>query len=66
IDPTDQDALDAWMEDFNARPRSERDRVMGPAADRMLAGAAPRSGGRGAPKRGKRKAAKAARRRNRR
>jgi len=31
VEPTDQAALDAWLADFNARPRAERDRVLGAA-----------------------------------
>lgn len=61
VEPTDQEAIDAWLADFNSRPRSERDRVLGPMLD-----PAPRAG---APKRAPRrrnKAAKASRKRNRR
>lgn len=37
VDPTDEDAVEAWMEDFNSRPREQRGRVFGPAVDRQLA-----------------------------
>jgi hypothetical protein len=37
VDPTDSGALDAWMQEFNSRPREERDRVIGSALDRQLA-----------------------------
>jgi hypothetical protein len=55
----DRDAMQAWLEDFNARPSEERDRVLGPALD------AQRPSTRPARKR-TRKAPKQARRRNRR
>ena len=69
IDPTAPGALDAWMTDFNARPREQRDAIIGPATDRMTqaaglpAGTSPR-----APKQRAehRKAQRAARKRNRR
>jgi hypothetical protein len=35
IDPSAPGTLDAWMASFNARPREERDAIIGPAADRM-------------------------------
>lgn len=69
IDPSAAGALDAWMTDFNARPREERDAIIGPAADRM-AGAAgvPSAAGAQAPKQKarRRKAQRQARKRNRR
>lgn len=34
VDPTDEESVDAWMADFNARPREERDRILGPAPER--------------------------------
>ncbi|HMA27527.1 MAG TPA: hypothetical protein VKO62_07800, partial [Solirubrobacterales bacterium] len=37
VDPSDPEAMQAWMEDFNSRSREERDRVVGAAADRMAA-----------------------------
>lgn len=71
----DQAALDAWMEDFNARPPEERDRVVGPALERMgpvppLGDPEPTerprpSGPSKAQRRGKRKQARGARKRNR-
>ena len=36
IDPSAAGALDAWMADFNARPREQRDAIIGPVADRMV------------------------------
>ena len=39
VDPTDKEALQAWMDDFNSRSREERDRVIGPALDRQVAAA---------------------------
>ena len=35
VDPSQPGAIDAWMDDFNQRPREERDAIIGPAADRM-------------------------------
>jgi hypothetical protein len=35
VDPSAPGALDAWMADFNARPREQRDAIIGPATDRM-------------------------------
>lgn len=75
IEVTDQEALEAWMADFNSRPWAERDRVLGPALEGTPAPApeplAPgRAGNPGASskqeRRGKRKQARAARKRNRR
>lgn len=75
VDPAAEGALDAWMEDFNARPREERDRIVGPALEHRgsippPAGPAPARptrapGPRKAERRGKRKQARAARKRNR-
>lgn len=67
LDPTDQDALSAWTEEFNARSFEERDSVLGAPLGRSGAGASPppRGPSRGE-RRGKRKAARDARRRNRR
>jgi hypothetical protein len=56
VDPTDQGAIDAWMEDFNSRPREERDRVLEPPASSRLRSR----------RRTRRRAARAARKRNRR
>lgn len=39
VDPSAPGALDAWTADFNARPREQRDAIVGPAADRMTRGA---------------------------
>jgi hypothetical protein len=69
LDPSAPGALEAWMTDFNARPRAERDAVIGPAADRMAqaAGVHPAGGSQAAEKRAKRrKAQRGARKRNRR
>jgi hypothetical protein len=68
VDPSEPGALDAWMDDFNARPREERDAVIGAAADRMARAAGLRLPGnsrRSKPKAQRRKAQKAARKRNR-
>ena len=37
LDPEDPAAVEDWIAEFNARPRTERDAVIGAAADRMLA-----------------------------
>ena len=37
VEPTDEEAVQAWMSDFSSRSREERDRVIGPALDRQLA-----------------------------
>ena len=68
IDPGTPGALDSWMSDFNARPREQRDAIIGPAADRMLqaAGPGPGSEPRASKQREQRKAQRAARKRNRR
>ncbi len=70
VNPEDPAAIDGWMADFNARPRTERDAVIGDAADRMLARSQPPAGSPGAkgPKQGarRRKTQRAARKRNRR
>ena len=69
IDPSAPGALDAWIEDFNARPREQRDAIIGPAADRMTrAGGLPSAGGARAPKQKaqRRKSQRQARKRNRR
>jgi hypothetical protein len=69
IDPTAPGALDAWIEDFNARPREQRDSIIGPAADRMVRAAGlPTAAGARAPKQKaqRRKAQRQARKRNRR
>ncbi len=69
IDPTAPGALDAWIEEFNARPREQRDAIIGPAADRMARAAGlPSAGQARAPKQKtqRRKAQRAARKRNRR
>ncbi len=69
IDPTAPGALDAWMTDFNARPREQRDAIIGPATDRMTQAAGlPAGTSPHAPKQRAehRKAQRAARKRNRR
>ena len=69
VDPGAPGALDAWTTDFNARPREERDAIVGPAADRMADSAGRRpAGGSPAPKQRaqRRKAGRTARKRNRR
>jgi len=75
VDPAAEGALDAWMEDFNARPRTERDRIVGPALEPRAPNPPPARAARGrstrafgppkAKRRGKRKQARAARKRNR-
>jgi len=74
VDPGDDDALATWIESFNARPRAERDRVIGDARPEFrlhLGPAQPSPSARGpvsprrAPK-AKRRAARAARKANRR
>lgn len=42
IDPSAPGALGAWMADFNARPRAQRDQVIGSAADHMIQSPRPR------------------------
>jgi hypothetical protein len=70
LDPSAPGALDAWMADFNARPRAQRDQVIGPAADHMIQSAQlPPVVGPHAPKQQRaqrRKAQRTARKRNRR
>ena len=69
IDPSAPGALAAWMTDFNARPREQRDAIIGPAADRMVdaAGLGPGTGSHASKYRVEhRKAQRAARKRNRR
>lgn len=69
VDPGDSQAVEAWMAEFNARSRAERDEVIGGAADRMLAAARPSPGGRAGgdrQRRAQRKAQRTARKRNRR
>ena len=69
IDPSAPGALDAWIEDFNARPYQQRDALLGPAADRMVRAAGlPSAAGARAPKQKaqRRKAQRQARKRNRR
>jgi hypothetical protein len=70
VDPSAPGALDAWMADFNARPREQRDAIVGPAADRMTHGAGLRPvAGPHTPKQQRaqrRKAQRTARKRNRR
>jgi hypothetical protein len=69
VDPSQPGAIDAWVNDFNSRPREERDAIIGPPADRMAQAAGIRlpNGSRGSkPRAQRRKAQKAARKRNRR
>lgn len=69
IDPSAPGALDAWIEDFNARPYQQRDALLGPAADRMVrASGLPSAAAARAPKQKaqRRKAQSQARKRNRR
>jgi hypothetical protein len=69
IDPSAPRALDAWIEEFNARSREQRDAIIGPAADRMARAAGlPLAAGARAPKQKaqRRKAQRQARKRNRR
>ncbi len=67
VDPTDPEALQTFMDDFNARPFEQRDAILGPPLDlRALprsAGAA--GGGSGEARKAKRRSAKASRKRNR-
>jgi hypothetical protein len=64
VDLGDERAVSAWMDEFNARPRAERDQVLpGIAGARPPAGAGRRDG---RERRSKRKATRAARKRNRR
>ena len=69
IDPSAAGALEAWMADFNARPREQRNAIIGPAADRMCRAAGlPSAAEARAPKQKaqRRKAQRRARKRNRR
>jgi len=69
VDPSQAGAVDAWIDDFNSRPREERDAIIGPASDRMAQAAGIRlpDGSRASnPKAQRRRAQKAARKRNRR
>lgn len=36
VDASDPEGVQAWMEDFNARPFEERDRIVGPSLDARL------------------------------
>jgi hypothetical protein len=64
VDLADERAVAAWMDEFNARPRTERDRVLPSLTHAQPAEGARRRDGRD--RRTKRKATRAARRRNRR
>jgi hypothetical protein len=69
VDPSQPGAIDAWMDEFNSRPRDERDAIIGPAGARMAqaAGIRPPNGSRASkPKAQRRRAQNAARKRNRR
>lgn len=69
VELTDQASLDAWLEDFNSRPREQRDAVLGPALDAMgvADGPPPVRGARPSARSGaKRRQARVARKRNRR
>jgi hypothetical protein len=69
VDPSQPGAIDAWMDDFDARPRDERDTIIDPVADRMAhaGGIGLPNGNRASkPSAQRRKAQKAARKRNRR
>jgi hypothetical protein len=69
VDPSQPGAIDAWMDDFNSRPRDERDAIIGPAGARMAqaAGIRPPNESRASkPKAQRRRAQNAARKRNRR
>ncbi len=69
VDPSQPGAIDGWLDDFNSRPREERDAIIGPAADRMAQAAGIRlpNGSRASkPRVQRRRAQKAARKRNRR
>ena len=64
VDLGDERAVAAWMDEFNARPRAERDRVLPRLAHAQPAAGTRRRGGQD--RRSKRKATRAARKRNRR
>ncbi|MGO9901947.1 MAG: hypothetical protein ACLP0J_20205 [Solirubrobacteraceae bacterium] len=68
IDPSAPGALDAWIENFNARPQEKRDALIDPTADRMAraAGLASSAGARAPKQKAQRKAQRQARKRNRR
>jgi len=70
VDPEQPGATDAWIAEFNSRPRDARDAIVGGAADRMLAAAArqeepPAEARPGPDRRRERKAQRSARKRNR-
>ena len=68
VDPSEPGAAEAWFATFNARPRAERDLVIGDAVERMAGQlpAAPASPSVGDERRkARRRSAKASRRRNR-
>lgn len=68
IDPTERGAMEAWISDFNARPQTDRDAVVG-GAERILGAAKPGPGSHPQPasqRRTQRKAQRAARKRSRR
>lgn len=68
IEPGEPGVMDAWIADFNSRPRADRDAVVGGVVERMLGGGQPAAGNarRAAPeRRSKRKAQRAARKRSR-
>ena len=59
VDVADQDSVDGWIGEFNARPDAERDAVLGPTSRASRGRSAPTQ------KKARRKAARVARRRNR-
>jgi hypothetical protein len=63
VDPTDERQVAGWIDEFNARPRAERDAILGPlpAPPRSSVGHEPNK----ARKKAKRRSTRAARRRNR-
>jgi hypothetical protein len=72
VDPTDPEAMQAWIEDYNARPFEERDRIVGASLDPPAGqsdgreASVHRSSGKAKrQRRAKRKAARQARRRGR-
>jgi hypothetical protein len=59
VDVADQDSVDGWIGEFNARPDAERGAVLGPTSRASRGRSAPTQ------KKARRKAARVARRRNR-
>ncbi|MGH9074552.1 MAG: hypothetical protein ACRDZQ_10615, partial [Acidimicrobiales bacterium] len=66
VDPDDPAAMAAWVGGFNARPRPERERLLGDVGHPASPRGVPRRGADAGSARAKRKAARSSRRRNRR